>query len=106
MEEDEIEEVLDKAASECTYPTTVAFLYETTVMKYSAMMKFLLICRGDPFTTRAGTEIFVGNLARELAKQGSQLDGNLQKKKQCSIAAFKMIGVNFRKKSWSARTRD
>jgi glycosyltransferase involved in cell wall biosynthesis len=36
-------------------------------------MKFLLICRGDPFTTPAGTEIFVGNLSVTLANQGHEV---------------------------------
>ena len=33
-------------------------------------MNLLLVCWGDPFTTQAGTEIFAGDLAVELAKQG------------------------------------
>lgn len=37
-------------------------------------MRLLLICRGDPFATPAGTEIFVGNLAVELTKQGHEVD--------------------------------
>lgn len=37
-------------------------------------MKFIFICRGDPWETPAGTEIFVGNLAVELAKQGHEID--------------------------------
>jgi glycosyltransferase involved in cell wall biosynthesis len=37
-------------------------------------MRLLLISRKDPFSTAAGTEIFVGNLAVELVKQGQQVD--------------------------------
>jgi glycosyltransferase involved in cell wall biosynthesis len=33
-------------------------------------LRFLLICWGDPFTTQAGTEIYIGNLAIELAVHG------------------------------------
>jgi len=33
-------------------------------------LRFLLICRGDPFTAQAGTEIYIGNLAVELAIHG------------------------------------
>jgi glycosyltransferase involved in cell wall biosynthesis len=36
-------------------------------------MRLLLILRGDPFSTAAGTEIFVGNLAVELAKEGHKV---------------------------------
>ncbi|MGD0070195.1 MAG: glycosyltransferase family 4 protein [Candidatus Bathyarchaeia archaeon] len=36
-------------------------------------MKFLLICWGDPFTTQAGTEIYIGNLAAELAVHGHDI---------------------------------
>jgi glycosyltransferase involved in cell wall biosynthesis len=37
-------------------------------------MNFIFICRGDPLTSAAGTEIFVGNLAVELAKRGILVD--------------------------------
>ena len=32
------------------------------------------MCRGNPLTTPAGTEIFVGNLAKELTRQGHSVD--------------------------------
>lgn len=37
-------------------------------------MRLLLICRGDPFATPAGTEIFVKNLAFELTRQNHEID--------------------------------
>lgn len=37
-------------------------------------MNLLLICRGDPLATSAGTEIFVNNLAIELSKMGHKVD--------------------------------
>jgi glycosyltransferase involved in cell wall biosynthesis len=36
-------------------------------------LRLLLVCRGHPFATQAGTEIFVGNLASELAKQSHEV---------------------------------
>lgn len=37
-------------------------------------MKIIIISRGDPFTTFAGTEILAGNISIELAKQGHEVD--------------------------------
>lgn len=36
-------------------------------------MKLLLICWGDPFASQAGTEIYIGNLTIELARQGHEV---------------------------------
>jgi glycosyltransferase involved in cell wall biosynthesis len=33
-------------------------------------LKIIFICRGDPLTSNGGTEIFTGNLSKELGKQG------------------------------------
>jgi glycosyltransferase involved in cell wall biosynthesis len=38
------------------------------------MMHLIFICRGNPLTSTGGTEIFVGNLAIELAKRGILVD--------------------------------
>jgi glycosyltransferase involved in cell wall biosynthesis len=36
-------------------------------------LKLLLICWGDPFASQAGTEIYIGHLAIELAKRGHEV---------------------------------
>ncbi len=52
-------------------------------------MKLLLLCWGDPFTTQAGTEIYIGNLAVELAKQGHDVHilygGKISKESSCPV---------------------